>query len=106
MKVYLAEHSISLLAKVLKLSRSGYYSWLNREESKRDKENRCLTNRIKEIHLEERGIFGAPRIYKKLVSEGYQGSKNRIGRLKNKAFVFSHYHGCLEPKSHWLVYEN
>ena len=87
MNVYQAEHSISLMAQVLKLSRSGYYSWLNREESKRDKENRCLTKRIKEIHLEERGIFGAPRIYEKLVSEGYQGSKNRIARLMKKAKI-------------------
>ena len=87
MKVYQAEHSISLMAQVLKLSRSGYYSWLNREESKRHKENRHLTDRIKEIHLEERGIFGAPRIYEKLVSEGYQGSKNRIARLMKKAKI-------------------
>ena len=87
MKVYQAEHSISLMAKVLELSRSGYYSWLNREESKRDKENRDLTNRIKKLHLEVSGIFGAPRIYEKLVSEGYQGSKNRIARLMKKAKI-------------------
>ena len=46
-----------------------------------------LTNRIKELHLEGRGIFGAPRIYEKLVSERYQWSKNRIARLMKKAKI-------------------
>ena len=80
MKAYQAEHSISMMAKVLKLSRSGYYTWLNRVESQRSRENRVLTQlltqRIREIHVATRGIYGAPRIHAQLKTEGYQASKN------------------------------
>ena len=46
MKANQAEHSISMMARVLKLSRSGYYAWNDRPESKRAHENRLLTQHI------------------------------------------------------------
>ena len=76
-----------MMARVLKLSRSGYYAWLNRPESQRTHENRLLTQRIREIHLETRGIYGAPRIHTKLKAEGYRVSKNRVARLMRVAQV-------------------
>ena len=44
MKAHQAEHSISIMSRVLKLSRTGYYAWLKRDESKRSKENRVLNS--------------------------------------------------------------
>jgi putative transposase len=91
MKAYQAEHSISMMAKVLKLSRSGYYTWLNRVESQRSRENRVLTQlltqRIREIHVATRGIYGAPRIHAQLKTEGYQASKKRVARLMKVAEI-------------------
>jgi len=45
-----ANHPISLLCRVLKVSRSGYYDWKNRSTSKRVKEDAALTVKICEIH--------------------------------------------------------
>lgn len=85
MKAHQAEHSISMMARVLKLSRSGYYAWNDRPESKRAHENRSLTQRIREIHIETRGIYGAPRIHAKLKAEGSKVSKKRVARLMRVA---------------------
>ena len=55
-----ADYSISLLCRVLQVSRSGYYDWKDRPPSKRDRENAALTCRITEIHERSRGTYGYP----------------------------------------------
>ena len=69
----------------MKVSRSGYYDWFNRPESNRDKENKKLTQMIKEIFIQNRNIYGTRRISKILVSNGIFISRNRIGKLMTKA---------------------
>jgi putative transposase len=65
----------------VKASRSGYYAWLNRPESKRDKENRDLTKMIKEIFTESRKVYGTRRISKELARKRVFISRRRIGKL-------------------------
>ncbi len=50
----------------MKVSRSGYYEWLNRPISNRDKENEKLTKSIKEVFVQNRNIYGTRRIARKL----------------------------------------
>ena len=61
-----ADYSISLLCRVLQVSRSGYYDWKDRPPSKRDRENAALTCRITEIHERSRGTYGYPRVHAEL----------------------------------------
>jgi putative transposase len=49
-----AYYPISLLCRILKVSRSGYYGWKDRSPSKRDRENAALTEKIREIHNRSR----------------------------------------------------
>ena len=65
----------------MKVSRSGYYGWLNRPESKRDTENRELRKIIKEIFIENRNIYGTRRIAIKLAEKGVFISRHRISKL-------------------------
>ena len=46
----------------MKVSRSGYYHWLNRPESDRSIENKELTNVITDIFVKSRHVYGARRI--------------------------------------------
>ncbi|MFC1746503.1 IS3 family transposase [Candidatus Riflebacteria bacterium] len=75
---------IGLLCRVLKVSRSGFYSWTSRKESQREKENRHLASRIKNIHKESRENYGSPRIHEELLDTGYFCSKNRVARIMKK----------------------
>jgi len=51
------------MCKVLCVSRSGYYAWLNRCESVRSMVNKRLLERVMEIHKESRGTYGSPRVH-------------------------------------------
>lgn len=65
----------------MKVSRSGYYEWLKRPESNRDKENSILRKMIREIFIDNRNIYGTRRIAKKLAIKGVFVSRHRISKL-------------------------
>ena len=65
----------------LGVSRSGYYAWLNREPSQRDRSDKELRLHIKRISDENEGRYGSPRIWKTLLKQGFQVSRKRIARL-------------------------
>jgi putative transposase len=74
-------HRVEKMAEVLGVSRSGYYAWLGREESPRDRANRELVERIKEIQGEAKYRYGSPRVTEKLRREGSSAGHNRVARL-------------------------
>lgn len=63
------------------VSRSGFYAWIKRDESKRDTENRKLVTLIKQSYDISGGVYGAPRVYAELRANGYRYGKNRIANL-------------------------
>lgn len=66
---------------VLQVSRSGYYSWLQRPPSKRSAENERLVEQIKDIHRQSRQTYGSPRIHDELQDMKIICSQNRVARL-------------------------
>lgn len=81
MKEHSKEHSIEKMAKVLGVSKSGYYAWLKRPVSKRALENEKLLEDIKTIHKESRETYGSPRMYKDLRKRGIKCGERRVARL-------------------------
>jgi putative transposase len=75
------QHSIPLMCRVLRVSRSGYYAWRERPPSGRRREDSALAGRIREIHRDSRGTYGAPRVHAKLRSEGARVGNKRVARL-------------------------
>ena len=69
------------MCQVLDVSRSEYYSWLNRTPSKKKLENEELKIKIAEIYWQSRCTYGSPRIHQKLKKEGYHYNIKRIERL-------------------------
>lgn len=63
------------------VSRSGYYAWLNRVESRRAKENRDLLVHITTTHDRSHGTYGSPRVTAALKRQGIWCSENRVARL-------------------------
>jgi putative transposase len=77
-------YSVSMLCKVLKISRSGYYDWKNRPPSKRATENTALTERIREIHHRSRETYGYLRVHAELRALGIHCNRKRVARLMRK----------------------
>lgn len=71
------------MCEALNVSRSGYYAYINRPESKRSQENKKLLCAIIKIHEDTRKVYGAPRITKDLPEE-QKASVGRVARLMRK----------------------
>ncbi len=79
-------HPVSRLARVLGVSRAGYYAWQSRPPSQRAREDNALLKRIKTIHSETNGIYGAPRICEELADEhDVHVGRKRVARLMRSA---------------------
>jgi putative transposase len=84
MKAYRLLYPIALMASVLEVSRSGFYKWLSREPSRREKEDNFLKTEIQRIHDWSRGTYGPVRIQAELKDAGIIVGRDRIGRLRHK----------------------
>ena len=65
----------------LRVSRSGYYRWLGREQSAGAERNRELLKEIRRVYDEHKGRYGSPRITQQLRKEGMACGENRVARL-------------------------
>ena len=79
-----SEFPIFLMCRVLEVSRSGYYAWLKHPESKRDQDDKVLSQEILEIHQESFCTYGSPRVYRELKRRGKHIGEKRIVRLMRK----------------------
>lgn len=69
------------------VSRSGYYSWKNREKSTQEKERERLVPKVKEIHRESRASYGARRISEELEAQGECCGRTKASTLMRLAGV-------------------
>ncbi len=73
---------VSLACELLDVSRSGYYDWSTRAPSDRARTDAFLIEKIKVIHAENRGVYGAPRIHAELrIAHGIHVGRKRVERL-------------------------
>lgn len=55
------EYPITLMCRVLDVSRSGYYAWRERPPGVREMADQELLEKIKVVHKQSRGRYGSPR---------------------------------------------
>jgi putative transposase len=78
-------YPITLLCRVLRVSRAGYYGWARRGPSARSQEDLRLTEQIREVHTRSRRTYGAPRTHATLVAGGRKVGRKRVARLMREA---------------------
>jgi len=76
---------ISLMCRVLQVSRSGFHAWQKRAPSERDLSDARLSERIREIHAASRDSYGSRRIFSELRDEGISVGRKRVERLMRSA---------------------
>ena len=89
-----ARFPVSLLCKIVGVSKSGYYAWKSRPPSKRSREDAVLTEKIREIHERSRETYGYPRVYAELRSLGVRCGLRRVARLMRRAGL----RGCMRGR--------
>ena len=90
------QHSIRMMCRLLRVSRSGYHDWISRAESIRSRHNRRLTMMIRQLHLESNGVYGARKIHRELLLAGESCGRHRVARLMRKDLL----KGC--PKRRFI----
>ena len=94
------QHSIRMMCRLLKVSRSGYYDWNTRAQSARSVSNQQLTRVVKQLHLDSNGVYGARKIHRDLLELGELCGRHRVARIMRKVGL----KGC--PKRRFRRYAN
>ncbi len=90
------EHRVATMARVLGVSRSGYYAWKTRPLSSRARADELLKKEISSVHARHHGAYGAPRIHGDLQRRGWKVSRKRVARLMRELGI----HGLARRSSH------
>ena len=80
-----AHYPIATMCRLLGVSSSGYYAWVERPPSRRAQSDAPLSAAIRAAHAASRGIYGAPRVHAELAANGLRVGRKRIARLMSQA---------------------
>ena len=75
---------VSRMLKLLGVSKSGYYAWLNRVPSNRSLLRERVKAEIKEIYEDSYCIYGAPKITKALHEKGFNTSERTVTKYMHE----------------------
>jgi putative transposase len=84
MKQMRFKYCIAAMSHIVKVSKSGYYRWLNRKLSKRLQEEGRLEIEIKSVHKRTRETCGPERLQHELREQGVEVGICRIRRIRKK----------------------
>ena len=76
-----AEHSITILCRCLRVTRSGFYAWQRRPESTHARDDRRLKVLVRASFEESTHRYGSPRIHEDLIEQHEHVSRKRVVRL-------------------------
>ena len=80
-----ARFPIALMARMLGVSKAGYYAWLRRPPSARAVADVALLKRIRTVHAASRQTYGSPRVHAELRAKGERHGRKRVERLMRAA---------------------
>jgi transposase InsO family protein len=75
------EFALTLMCRVLQVSRAGFYAWLRRPPSARARLDQRLRVAIRAIHAESQRSYGSPRVHRELRAHELRCSRKRVVRL-------------------------
>lgn len=75
---------VAAMCRVLKVSRSGFFAWSRRRPSARQRRREELLEKIKQVHQENRELYGSPRVHRALLIDGQNVSRNTVAKLMRR----------------------
>lgn len=85
-----ANHTIGLMARLLEVSRAGYYAWAKRQGTLSPTAARrtWLAEQIRTIHAESNGVNGFRRVLAALARRGISASEGLVRGIMNELGIF------------------
>ncbi len=112
---YLEHYSVVLMCRVMGVSKSGFYRWLDRPASLKDQRRMDMQERVKQTYEEFEAAYGAPRLAKELTELGYPCSVNYVAKIMSeqgirarngKGFRYSRHSLAMNNVSDNLLWRN
>ena len=84
-----AEFTVSDMARVCEVARSGYYRWCSQSQqrSEADKRTKALMKKLRVLHTECHGRYGARRLHQMMLLMGEKISLRAVRRLMREADI-------------------
>jgi transposase InsO family protein len=76
-----AHHSLTVLCRCLRVTRSGFYAWQTRPESARAQRDRRLKGLVHASFAASQQRYGSPRVHRDLLAQQERVSRKRVIRL-------------------------
>src|SRR5215204_6270525 len=90
-------YPVAVVCRVLGVNRTSFHDWQRRPPSERALTDAWLTERVKQIHVASRGVYGAPRIHAELrLEHGIRVGRKRVARLMKAAAIAG-----IKPRKRW-----
>ncbi len=90
-------YPVAVMCRVFGVSRTGFHNWERRAPSDRALTDAWLTEKIKLIHEQSRGVYGTPRIQAELrIEHDVRVSRKRVARLMKAAGIAG-----VRPRKRW-----
>ena len=110
MKQWRLEYPVEVMARVLNVSRSGFYAGRERPPSAHALEDERLKVAIAAAHVKPRQTYGAKRLQAELQAEGFAVGRDRIARLRRELGIGCKQQYTFKATTHsnhdWPVVEN
>ena len=100
-KEYRSTFRIEKMCAVFKISRSGYYRWLNMKD--RNSIDTLLLCEIKSEHEKSKQCYGSPRITAALRKKGIKANHKKVERIMKENRIYSKTSRPCIKKSSWMV---
>jgi len=85
-----AEYPLTMLCRVLEVSRSGYYAFERRGLSKREQSDLELSGEIRQFHEKSGQRYGSPRVHRDLRElRGRRVGRKRVARLMREEGLYA-----------------
>ena len=83
-----ANYPVALMCRALEVNRTSFHDWERRPPSDRALQDAWLLEQIKQIHEQNRRVYGAPRIHAELrLGRGVRVGRKRVERLMKSAQI-------------------
>ena len=88
-----------MMCEVLEVSRSGFYAWVDRAPSERQKRREELVGQIRDVHEQSDRTYGSPRVFQELAERKVNVCVNTVAKLMKEAAIRSIMHRRFVPQT-------
>jgi transposase InsO family protein len=90
---------VTVMCRVLKVTRQGFYAWLTREPSAQQARRDELAKKAERIHQDSGGIYGSPRVHEEMLQEGERLSVNTVASVMRENAIFVRKKKAARPRT-------